>query len=258
MSHEIRTPINAIMGYADLLETEVQGDLSDGQRSFVNRIKASGFHLASVVSEILDLSKIEAGGMTVGLERVSVRETVQEALDLVLPQARAKHIDVIGTYHCDPETAVYLGDPDRVRQIVLNLLSNAVKFTEADGSVECACDTADEPVPGLEVEGSGPWIRVDVKDSGIGFEPGQITRIFEPFVQVDDAHTRRQGGTGLGLTISRKLARMMGGDLTVQSRPGEGSVFSLWLPNPSAGVPASATAENAEYNPRKRGAVQPS
>jgi signal transduction histidine kinase len=229
VSHEIRTPINAIIGYADLLETGLRGSLSDGQRQYVDRIRLSSDHLVGLVDEILDLSRIEAGSMTVGSEAGPIREVAREALDMVLPQARTKGLVMADDFACEPTDATYLADRDRVRQILVNLLANAVKFTEPGGRVSLRCRIRDTAPSDSQLQGHGPWIGVDVEDGGIGIDAAHLSRIFEPFVQVDAGYTRRVGGTGLGLTISRRLARMMGGDITVRSRPGEGSCFTLWL-----------------------------
>ena len=229
MSHEIRTPINAIIGYADLLELGISGTLTTSQHAFLERIKRSSVHLVGLISEILDLSRIEAGRMKLRLLPVAIRDTIGEALDLVMPQAREKEIELTGYPSCEVGASC-LGDEDRVRQILINLLSNAVKFTKDGGRVAIGCRLADTADPELPSRGDGPWIVVEVEDSGIGIAPDQIGRIFEPFVQVDAGHTRKQGGTGLGLTISRELARMMGGEILVRSRLGVGSCFTLWLP----------------------------
>ncbi|HEX7240711.1 MAG TPA: ATP-binding protein, partial [Longimicrobiaceae bacterium] len=192
------------------------------------RIKASSEHLLGLVNDILDLSKVEAGEMTVVREEVPACATAAGALALVVPQAEARAIDLSDTSDCRPDAA-FLGDGDRVRQILANLLSNAVKFTEPGGSVTVACRVA--PPDGPEApRGEGPWVVMEVQDTGIGIAPEQLARVFEPFVQVEEGHTRTRGGTGLGLTISRRFARMMGGDLTVKSAPGRGSCFTLWLP----------------------------
>jgi signal transduction histidine kinase len=225
MSHELRTPINAIMGYSDLLEAGVHGDLGPQQRSHMERIKASSHHLMGLVNEILDLSKIEAGGLTIARTSIPLGPTIQEALDMVLPQARAKGIDVTSEFGC--ADASYMGDADRTRQVLVNLLSNAIKFTETGGRIVNRCHIRSTGPDGGPPEQS--WVAIEVEDSGVGIAADQLERIFEPFVQVDDRPTRQAGGTGLGLTISRQLARMMGGELTVRSRPGEGSCLTLWL-----------------------------
>ncbi|HET8654417.1 MAG TPA: ATP-binding protein [Longimicrobiaceae bacterium] len=229
MSHEIRTPINAITGYADLLAMGVTGELSERQRSYVERIRTSSVHLVGLVNEILDLSKIEAGSMTVVRAPALLRATAHDAVHMILPQAHAKGIDVEEDFSCQGDVR-YLGDEDRVRQILVNLLSNAVKFTKPGGRVTSRCRfyaaaPADAPLAGV-----GPCVGIEVEDTGIGLRPEHFARIFEPFVQVEAGHTRPEGGTGLGLTISRRLARIMGGDLTVRSHFGQGSCFTLWLP----------------------------
>jgi signal transduction histidine kinase len=233
MSHEIRTPINAIVGYADLLESGLRGALNDGQRSYVNRVKTSAGHLTGLVDEILDLAKIEAGGMHLQPDRFRIFDTLVAALSMIEPQAHRKGIAVPDRPDCD-RSIIYVGDEDRVRQIVVNLLSNAVKFTPAGGRVVVRCSQSAAPLPSLEARGAGPWLAIDVEDTGIGIDAEHLSGIFEPFVQVDGSHTRREGGTGLGLTISRKLAHLMHGDVTVRSQPGKGSCFTLWLPIPAA------------------------
>ncbi len=229
MSHEIRTPINAIVGYTDLLELGIAGPLTDGQRGQLERVKASSQHLLGLVNEVLDLAKVESGRMHVASERVAMRGSVAEAVTLVAPQADQRALSIEDTSDCDPEAA-YLGDPERVRQILVNLLSNAVKFTEPGGSISICCSTTDRPADGAQLSGSGPWLNTVVEDTGVGIAPEQLARVFEPFVQADSGMTREVGGTGLGLTISRRLAGLMGGDLTARSTPGEGSAFTLWLP----------------------------
>jgi signal transduction histidine kinase len=232
MSHEIRTPINAMMGYAELLELGLSGPISDSQRTQLGRIRASGVHLTSLVSEILDLAKIEAGRMDVSPVRAVAGESADVALSLIRPQAMNKGVQVAARAAGDG-AAEYVGDPQRVQQIITNLLSNAVKFTEPGGSIEIHCGTGTRP----DTDGTA-WTFIAVQDSGVGIAPADQDRIFHPFVQVDVGYTREHGGTGLGLTISRTLAQMMGGDLTVQSAPGSGSRFTLWLPSPN-----SCTAE---------------
>jgi signal transduction histidine kinase len=229
MSHEIRTPINAIIGYAELLELELAGPLNAKQCGQVERIRASGNHLLGLVNDVLDLAKVEAGGMQVRTERTPLRDTVLQALALVAPQADARGVQLEDMAGCIPETA-YCGDEDRVRQVLVNLLSNAVKFTGEEGRVGVACAVTGEPDPAAHLPPGKRWIRVDVRDTGIGIPAERIASVFDPFVQVENGYTRQSGGTGLGLTISRRLARLMGGDLTVRSRPDEGSCFTLWLP----------------------------
>jgi PAS domain S-box-containing protein len=228
MSHEIRTPINAVMGYADLLDAEVAGPLAGDQRGYVDGIAASSRHLLSLVNDILDLAKIEAGEMTVGARELEPRMVVESALRMVSPQVEGRDLHLDLDWKCE-DTHV-MADEDRVRQILLNLLSNALKFTDDGGCVTVRCRTAATTPADAFLPELGPWFVVDVEDTGRGIPAAQVARIFEPFVQAEAGHTRRAGGTGLGLTISRRLARLMGGELTVRSAAGEGSTFSLWLP----------------------------
>jgi PAS domain S-box-containing protein len=229
MSHEIRTPLNAIMGYTDLLEAGVAGVVSPAQLQYLERIKSSSAHLVGLVEDVLDLAKSEAGRMMVEQEEADAAGAVRTALSLVEPQADAKSIVLENRCAAECEYP-YLGDPDRVRQVLVNLLSNAVKFTSEGGRVVVDADVARSPDPAARLAGTGPWTRITVTDTGIGIAPDQLDAVFRPFVQAETGHTRSQGGTGLGLTISRQLARLMNGDLTVSSAPGEGSAFTLWLP----------------------------
>ena len=241
MSHELRTPINAIVGYTDLLHLGVQGELSDLQRDSLARVKASALHLLGLVEDVLDLARLESAGMRVARERVEVRHTASSALAFVEPQAAARGVETVEELQC-PAGAAYLGDEDRVRQILVNLLSNAVKFTPAGGRVTVRCLGPARVEHGQGPAAAGPWIRLEVSDTGIGISEADRERIFDPFVQVDDSHTRAQGGTGLGLTISRTFARLMHGDLTVGGREGGGSVFTLWLPAAEEGAEAGDAA----------------
>jgi signal transduction histidine kinase len=236
MSHEIRTPINAIMGYAELLELGLSGPLTDKQRMQLGRVRASSRHLLTLVNDVLDLAKVEAGRLRVGRERSNVSASVSGALALVQPQAETRGI-YLSNLCTDVPGALYMGDPQRVEQILVNLLSNAVRFTEPGGRVMVSCELADVPPPAARMPvGTDCICAVRVEDTGIGIPTTQLGAIFEPFVQVESGHTRTREGSGLGLAISRRLARLMGGDLTAESRPGRGSAFTLWLP----GVPAVA------------------
>ncbi|HUQ99125.1 MAG TPA: ATP-binding protein [Gemmatimonadaceae bacterium] len=228
MSHEFRTPLNAILGYTQLLDMGVLGVISPQQHDHLQRLRSSGIHLLGLVNDILDLSKIEAGRVSVSRETGLVSEVIRGAIALVGPQAVARDIEYPEECEGDPRTS-YVGDPDRVRQIMVNLLSNAVKFTHPGGRVTLTCETSDHPDPGSRLVGAGPWTLISVEDTGIGIAPEQLTRIFEPFVQAESGYTRSEGGTGLGLAISRRLARLMGGDITVHSKLQEGSRFTLWL-----------------------------
>ncbi|MDB4892962.1 MAG: sensor protein [Gemmatimonadetes bacterium] len=253
MSHELRTPLNAVLGYAELLDLEVAGSMSSDQRQQVARIAASGRHLLGLVNEILDLAKVEAGRMSVARITASVAEVVDAAIVLAQTQAEARGL----TLHAPeviPPTMQFVGDPERALQILVNLLSNAVKFTSPGGNIRLRAAILSRADDSRHLHGTGPWIAVRVSDTGIGISPEQLESIFAPFVQAEAGHTRRIDGTGLGLTISRRLARLMRGDVTVTSTPSEGSTFTLWLPTGSMeGASPGAVAEAVVPMPRTRG-----
>jgi signal transduction histidine kinase len=229
MSHEIRTPINAQIGYSQLIELGIAGPVTAQQREYLARISATSEHLRGLVDDILDLSKIDAGGMSIAREPSMTGGLVATALDLVRPQASVRGVR-LHDHRAGDEGEPFIGDEHRVRQVLANLLSNAVKFTPSGGSVTVACGMMTSTPPHAELHGEGPWTYVTVSDTGIGIAPEEQRRIFEPFHQVDRRTTREHGGTGLGLAISRRLARLMGGDLSVESTVGAGATFTLWLP----------------------------
>ncbi len=249
-SHEIRTPINAIIGFAQLIELGLAGPVTEQQRAHLERIHASSQHLLGLVNEVLDLAKVEAGQMIVHHEPGNLAEAVQVACEII--HAQAVECSLAIERHCEPSAgACYVGDPDRVRQILLNLLGNACKFTEPGGWIEVRCGTTREVPPEARLAGEGPWAYVAVEDTGTGIAPEDQRRIFEPFVQVSQGNTRTRDGTGLGLAIARQLAQLMGGDLTLRSSLGKGSTFTLWLP---AG-PGAAEPEQEEPRPGDRKAA---
>jgi PAS domain S-box-containing protein len=233
MSHEIRTPINAVLGYSELLALELAGPLTEEQRAQVERIRASTGHLLTLVNEVLDLAKIESGTLRVDVRESAAGEAVNSALAMVRLQAVAKRLRINEQCEgaCD---AQYVGDSDRVRQILVNLITNAVKFTREGGSVSVVCALVDEPPFGRSRRSNGPHVVFRVRDTGIGISADQLEHIFEAFVQagsdVRSPYTREQTGTGLGLAISRQLAHQMRGEITVESQLGVGSTFTLYLP----------------------------
>ena len=240
MSHEIRTPINAVLGYADLLDLGLTGPLNEAQRVYLDRIRASGGHLLALIEDVLDFARVEAGRLTVHAAPARAADVAEAAVGLVRPQAEAAGLTL--EVACDD--AAYWADERRVSQVLVNLLGNAVKFTPRGGRIRLACGCA-APDPEAELAGDGPWTCIRVEDTGIGIPADRLASIFQPFVQVDDQLTREHQGTGLGLAISRRLARLMGGDLTVRSRAGGGSVFSLWLPTdaPAPGLNGDGGAD---------------
>ena len=218
MSHEIRTPLTAIIGYADLLADE--DDDPAGRRPMLQTVRSNGEHLLALVSEILDLSKIEAGRTETDRVPMDVRGCVRDVVASLRGQADRKSLDLDVVIDDDIRDAVSL-DPLRFRQIVVNLLGNAIKFTsEGRITVELRSTEADDR------------IRLVVRDTGIGMTELEATRIFEPFQQADGSTTRRFGGTGLGLTISRRLCEMLDGGLEVDSTAGEGSTFTATVSAP--------------------------
>jgi PAS domain S-box-containing protein len=218
MSHELRTPLNAIGGYADLLMAGIRGQITDPQRADLERIKRSQHHLLSLINDILNFAKIEAGRVRFDLKDVSMNGALGQLEALLAPQLLQKQHRY--EYRCCDLSYTAYVDPERLQQILLNLLSNAVKFTPPGGQILVECGATPDTM------------RVSVRDNGVGIPADKIEHIFEPFVQLD----RGQGaaganaGTGLGLSISRDLARAMGGDLTATSALNEGSTFTLTLP----------------------------
>ena len=243
MSHELRTPLNAILGYSELIELGISGELNDKVRDQIGRIRRSAKHLLGLVNDILDLAKVEAGRLSVANAPASVADAILTALTLVQPQAEARNLKIVVT---PPTTKLpnYIGDDERVRQILVNVLSNAVKCTEPGGTITVAGSIWQSPDVTARLQ-PRPHLRITVTDTGTGIAPEKLRAIFEPFVQADSGHTRARDGSGLGLTIGQRLARAMGGDLTVESTVGVGSSFSLWLPADTVLARAGAHAEAA-------------
>ena len=217
MSHELRTPLNAIGGYVDLIELEIHGPVTDAQRRGLERVRRNQRHLLTLINDILNFARLEAGQVEFDRAAVPVEALLANLESLVEPQLQARGL-AYSCAGCDPALAVW-GDEERIHQILINLLTNATKFTHAGGriAIDCVAD--------------GEWVRVRVHDDGPGIPADRIHTIFDPFVQLN----RRGGaggeqGVGLGLAISRDLARRMEGDLTVESVEGDGAVFTLTLP----------------------------
>ena len=239
MSHELRTPMNAIIGYAQLLEIGATDSLSEDQKQHLQRIQASSHHLLTLINDVLDLAKIEAGEMTVDAESQRLATALSDAVSMVKLQSDAAGIELEDS--CSNCAYSYVGDENRVRQILTNLLSNAVKFTPAGGRIVLRCDPVNS-APHDQTAGPGSWLQIDVEDTGIGMTAADLRQVFRPFVQAEMGRSRSRSGTGLGLTISRQLARLMGGELTARSELGEGSCFTLWLP--TRPVPAGQVDED--------------
>ena len=213
MSHELRTPLNAIIGYQSLLQEGIEGQLNDGQLSQLNRIRASADHLLGLIDEVLTFSRVEAGKEVVHREDSDLHAIVKAAVAMVTPLAESKGLGL----RAEGDDARLFTDAGKVRQILLNLLSNAIKFS--DGG---------EVVVRSRVEGKA--VEVSIIDDGIGIAHENIEKIFDPFWQVEQRSTRKVGGTGLGLSVSRSLARLIGGEIAVETKFGKGSTFTLTLP----------------------------
>ena len=219
MSHELRTPLNAIIGYSEMLQEEATDLGQPGFVSDLEKIHGAGKHLLALINDILDISKIEAGKMTLYLETFDLARIANEAVTTIRPMAAKNQNQVELTVAA--EAGLMRADLTKVKQTLLNLLSNAAKFTH-DGTIHLAVMR--------ERRAEAEWIVLAVRDTGIGMTPEQLGRLFQAFAQADDSTTRKYGGTGLGLAISRSFCRMMGGELEVASAPGQGTTFTVRLP----------------------------
>ncbi|HSJ06842.1 MAG TPA: ATP-binding protein, partial [Longimicrobiales bacterium] len=218
MSHELRTPINAIMGYSDLLDLGVKGGLNDDQRAMLSRVRETSRHLLGLINEVLDLAKIGAGRMDLVITELDVGAIMERAVQQILPLAESKGLGLsVEAPRLAAAPLMVFADETRLMQILVNLLSNAVKFT-TEGGITAAYDRKDGEV------------LIRVTDSGPGIPPDQAERIFEEFYQVEGGLSRTSGGTGLGLSIARRFARLMGGDVSVDTDLGRGSTFTVSLP----------------------------
>jgi len=237
MSHELRTPLNAIIGFSEMLKDGLLGDLAPKQKECVSDIFTSGNHLLSLINDILDLSKVEAGKMTLELEPLQVAALVQAGLQVVREQAVTQRVRLTA------DIAEGLGevclDGRKVKQILYNLLSNAVKFTPEGGEVRVAARRVGrEVLPGREFDN---YLELMVSDTGIGISDVDQARLFQPFTQIDSTLARRYEGTGLGLAMVKQLAELHGGAVAMQSTPKAGSTFTVWLPwRETANLPAGA------------------
>ena len=216
LSHELRTPINGTLGYLDLIELGIGGDVPEEHRMYISRIRRTQEHLLNLINDLLNYSRIESGRVEYALSPVSLGEVVTTIWVMVEPQANRKQLTV-EQLACDL-SIVAMADRVKLEQIALNLVSNAVKFTPAGGRITTRCDR------------EGGRVRLSVADTGPGIPQAQQAAIFEPFVQLGRTLASGHEGTGLGLAISRDLARAMGGDITVESTPGNGATFTLVLP----------------------------
>jgi signal transduction histidine kinase len=240
MSHELRTPLNAVIGFSEILRDQLFGELNERQRRYVQHILEAGRHLLGLISDVLDLSKIEAARMELHPEAFDVADALHGVQAMLRPLVERKGQTL--ELAVQPGLAAVFHDPGRFRQVIYNLLSNANKFTPDGGAIRMRA----------RVDERGR-LEVAVSDTGVGIAPGDQERVFEQFRQVDTGYARTQEGTGLGLPLARQFARLMGGDIRVESEPGAGSVFTFTLPlrytpagEPDAVQPTSLAADEAD------------
>ncbi|MDB4884212.1 MAG: sensor protein [Gemmatimonadetes bacterium] len=228
MSHELRTPLNAIIGLSNILLKNSAGTLGEKELNYISRIAVNGEHLLKLIDDILSFARLDAGRTYFHMRTISAPELLSSVETLVTPLAQAKGI----TYSVRPvdDSVCVVADEERARHVLLNLVTNAIKFTPEAGHVSVSCEVRDG------------WANIDVRDDGRGIPGGMLSTIFEPFTQVGRALNQPAVGIGLGLAISRDLARAMGGDIDVVSAEGQGSTFTLRLPHlAAAAVPRGAS-----------------
>jgi len=231
MSHELRTPLNAIIGYSEMLQEDCRARDLPEMCADLARIERSGQILLDLISNVLDLSRVEAGGVELETTAFPVAPVVESVLETVRPLARQNGNRLAAGYAAGPLVAV--ADVTRFRQSLVNLAANACKFTR-DGRVTLAA--CHQRLDGRD------WIAIQVRDTGIGITPAQMGKLFRSFSQADSSTTRKYGGSGLGLAISQRFCKLMGGDITVESTPGAGSTFSMRVP----AAPAQASTADAD------------
>lgn len=214
MSHELRTPLNSIIGFSELL---TQGDLNERDGHYVENVLTSGKHLLGLVNGILDLVNIETGKVELSLEKMSMPLTINECLLMIKPNAEKNNI--ILKKEIDPELDYIEADRQKIKQILLNLLDNAVKFNKAEGGIVK-----------VSAKKAGDMAMISVSDTGIGIKEKDMEKLFNEFEQLDKGRSRKYGGTGLGLVISKKLVELHGGKIKIESKNGEGSTFAFLIP----------------------------
>ncbi len=241
MSHEIRTPLTAITGATEILMQNIH-ELDEKRQKLINVLHGSSISLKDLISDILDFSKIESGELELEMTAFRLQDAFEHVTSIMSVRTSEKELDYIFDYENVGNLEFY-GDPSRIRQILINLIGNAIKFTEK-GHVQVKASTEDQ--------GEYSVLRVDVEDTGIGIDQSQLDLIFEQFKQADSTMSRKYGGTGLGLPISKKLAHLMGGNIEVRSEPGKGSTFSLVVPLMSSSNPPSENDASDDTARKKR------
>jgi hypothetical protein len=240
MSHELRTPLNAIIGFSEVLRDGLLGEMSEQQRGFIGDIFNSGNHLLSLINDILDLSKVEAGKMRLDIEAVQVTSLFANSLSIIREKAASRQIRLV--LDASEELGVIRADVRKVKQIVYNLLSNAVKFTPDGGQVTLRASRVPREAVGQLSRGEpgrtlplpesdfADFLEIRVTDDGIGVSPDGLLQLYKPFSQIDSGLARSFQGTGLGLAMVRSLAELHGGAVAVESTTSKGSCFTVWLP----------------------------
>jgi signal transduction histidine kinase len=220
MSHELRTPLNAIGGYIDILDMGLRGPVTESQHADLARVRTNQLHLAALITEILNFARVGSGSVAYAVSDVNGCDALKHAVQLIEPLIAQQGLVFDGV--SGDSSLVACADPEKVTQILVNLLSNAMKFTAAGGHISAECGVMDNAV------------TLSISDTGLGIPPEKLETIFEPFVQLKEGLSDREGGIGLGLSISRDLARAMKGDLTVESTEGKGTRFTVSLPAKSS------------------------
>lgn len=236
VSHELRTPLTSVIGYSEMLQEGLAGELTEEQGSYVGTIMEKGEQLLGLISGILDFSKIESGNLRLNLVATNPVEIARSAVSTVLPIAHKQGITVELAAPDDPPTI--LADGDKLRQVLVNIVGNAVKFNRQQGRVTVRVERCNRPIPGSDHDDvpaalappDQECIRIQVADTGVGIPPDKLERIFDSFYQVDGSSTREYGGTGLGLAIARSLVEIHRGTIEVESTQGQGSTFSVVIP----------------------------
>jgi signal transduction histidine kinase len=237
MSHELRTPLTAVIGYSEVLQEQIDQFGRENILKRTGKIKASALHLLSLINDLLDMSKIEAGKMTLYQEITPVHDLVEQALITVMPLIEKNNNGLAILF--EPDVKYIVTDQSKLRQVLINLLSNAAKFTE-NGRITLSVGYQTN----LESE---LCVTFAVQDTGIGMTESQLASLFQPFVQADSSTTRKYGGTGLGLAISQRFCQLMGGDITVESEPAQGSCFTVWLPDRPSDELETAVSESVVF-----------
>jgi signal transduction histidine kinase len=239
VSHELRTPLTSVIGYSEMLLAGLAGDLNEEQKDYLKTILEKGESLLRLISSILDLSRIEARGVQLVRKAINLADLVQSAMESVLPQSFKKKLQL--TTDISPALPRVTVDGDKVRQCVVNLLSNSVKFTPAGGRIAVRAGLADKAPQSAGPFGRAGYFQISVEDNGIGIAPELQQKVFDTFFQADSSASREYGGAGLGLSIVKSYVDAHGGEVTLHSDPGKGSVFTLVLPIEPPSTPLEST-----------------